>query len=214
MRLRIFLLISFLIILTSSKAADIKEINLDYGFKISIGQEEVFGKLTIYSSFKLIKNGRAIYIDSLNEYEFGNELYPIVMKTGINSYELLFEINNRPSKNYLKRLYVKNDSVYNVDKLPTFVGKPKDIDNDGILEYAGFWDNAQVWGDDNNITAYNPILYYELKTNGLVLDRPLTIQKNKTIYGNFHGFIFSEEIPQSVICLSLFQKEIDNLKTR
>lgn len=200
-------------VLTAFSPPDKKTINLDFGFNVTIGQKEDFGNFATYTFFELTSENKKIYTEnSLTEYEFGDELYPIVIKTGADSYELLFEINDRPNKNYLKRLFIKNDSVYNEDKLPTFIAKPKDVDNDGVKEYAGFWDYAQVWGENNNLTAYNPIIFYKITKVGLRLDSTLTMKINEEIYGKFYGFSFSEESEQLTSSLKLFNNEIDNLK--
>src|SRR5690606_14227763 len=189
------------------------KIDLENGFSVEFVEEEDFGSFIVYSIFELCKDGEVIYTDnSLTEYEFGNELYPIVLKTGQNAFELLFEINDRPNKNYLKRLFIKNTQIVSEDKLPTFTSKPVDIDNDGIKEYVGFWDYAQTWGENGNWTTYNPILYYSVTETGLQLDSLLTRERNKNIYGEFYGFQFSEhvEIPASV--MEKFEEEVNRIK--
>jgi hypothetical protein len=144
----------------------------------------------------------------LTEYQFEDKLYPIVLKTVNDKYELLFEINDRPNKNYLKRIIVIDNKVAQVDKLPTFISRPKDLDDDGIKEYAGFWDYSQIWGENNALIAYNPILYYSISENGLELDSSLTIEKNGAIYGDFHGFEFSEKQEMPISTNEAFDKEI------
>lgn len=191
---------------------DLKTIKLDFGFIVSVGQEEDFEKFSTYTYFHLTRNNTTIFIDSsLTEYEFGNNLFPIIIKTGDNSFELLFEINDRPNKNYLKRLFIKDNKLVRQDKLPTFEGKPIDINQDGIKEYAGFWDYSQVWGDDNNLTAYNPILYYSLTTKGLLLDSLLTRERNELIYGKFYGYAFSENEEQPISVTEKFEQELKRI---
>lgn len=179
--------------------AGFKTIELDFGFKATIGREEDFGEFKTYKYFKLERNNSIVYLDSSNtEYEFSDKLFPIILQTGDNSFELLFEVNNRPGKNYLKRLFVGNSKLIGQDKLPTFSSKPSDINNDGIKEYSGFWDYTQVGGSVENgdlRTEYNPTIYYSVTKTGLELDSLLTIQENEKIYGQFYGFSFSSEIP-------------------
>ena len=189
---------------------DLKTIKLDYDFIISIGQEEDFEKFKTYSFFQLARNNSIIYIDSsLTEYEFGDKLFPIVIKSGDNSFELLFEINDRPSKNYLKRLFIKDNKLVGQDKLPTFETIPKDIDDNGTLEYAGYWDYQQIWGKNDNLTSYNPILYYSVTSQGLMLDSLLTKERNENIYGKFYGFSFSENDEQPVSVTKKFEQELE-----
>ena len=187
-----------------------KQINLDFGFKLIVGQEEELEKVMTYTYLKLIRYNTTIYVDSsFTEYECGNKLFPIILKTGDNSFELLIEVNNRPNKNYLKRLYIKGDKLSKQDILPTFESNPIDINKDGIKEYAGFWDYSQVWGENNDFTAYNPILYYSVTSNGLRLDSLLTKQRNEMIYGVFYGFSFSETHEQPARVIEKFEKELE-----
>jgi len=191
---------------------DLKTIKLDFNFIVSLGKEEDYEKFKTYNFFHLTRNNTTIFIDSLlTEYEFENKLFPIIIKTEDNSFELLFEINDRPNKNYLKRLIVIDNKLVRQDKLPTFEAKPIDINNDGITEYAGYWDYSQVWGDDNNLTAYNPILYYSITTKGLLLDSLLTIERNKMIYGEFYGFEFSEINAQPISVTKKFKQELKRI---
>ena len=191
-------------------SSNFKTIDLDFDFKVILGQEEDFETFKTYTYFKLVRNSNTIYIDnSLTEYNFGNDLYPIVLPTENDSFELLFEINNRPSKNYLKRFFVKNDKLVKQDKLPVFETKSKDINNDGIKEYAGFWDYSQIWGEDNKFTAYNPILYYSVTRTGLQLDTILTRERNELIYGQFYGFSFNEKREQPISVIAKFEKELN-----
>ena len=189
-----------------------KTIDLAYGFKANIGQSEDFKTFKTYSFFELKHFDKVIYTDTLLEYEFGHKLYPIVLQTGENKYELLFEINDRPTKNYLKRIIVLNEKIIKMDKLPTFISKAHDLDGDGIKEYAGFWDYSQVWGEKNDITAYNPILYYKVVPAGLKLDSALTIKKNKEIYGEFYGFDFNERQEVSTVKSDIFENEVDKIE--
>ncbi len=183
--------------------------SLDYGFKVTVKDDEDFGSFKTFIYFELSRNGKLIFTDKSNiEYEFGNKLYPIVMQTGKDNYELLFEINDRPNKNYLIRIFVKENRVICTDKLPTFVSKPVDINGDGIKEYAGFRDYGQMWGENNSLTAYNPILYYSVTNSGLKLDSLLTKERNELIYGKFHGYDFNEKVEVPVSVIKRFDEEI------
>lgn len=192
---------------------DLKTIKLDFDFKVYVGREEDFEEFTTYSFFKLTRGDKTNFTDSsLTEYEFGNKLFPIALKTGTNSFELLFEINDRPNKNYLRRLFIDGDKLIRLDKLPTFEGKAIDINQDGVKKYAGYWDYFQIWGENDELTVYNPILSYSVTSSGLKLDSLMTRKRNKKIYGDFYGFYYNEvlEIPISV--LQKFEEELNRIK--
>lgn len=189
-----------------------KSIKLANGFIVKIGKGEDYKTFIIYSFFELIYSNIVIYADTMREYEFGDKLYPIVLHTGADKYELLFEVNNRPNKNYLLRLFVQNKRIVKNDTLPTFITKAYDLDGDGIKEYAGYWDDSQVWGDNNDSTAYNPILFYKVESTGLILDSALTRKRNKKIYGEFYGFNFSEKHAVTVAKYKIFGAEVDKIE--
>ena len=172
-----------------------KTIELANGFKIHVGQKEDFENFETYTLFILSRNEKQLYIDtSLTEYEFGDKLYPIVRKLDNETFEILVEVNDRPNKNYLKYFKVHQGKIEGKDKLPTFISHASNLDTDDNLEFAGFWDWGETWGENNSLTAYNPIVYYELRPNGITLDSTLTIDRNTEIYGHFHGFEYNEKV--------------------
>jgi hypothetical protein len=172
-----------------------KTIKLVCDFEIKVGQKEDFEKFETYTLFILTHKNKQLYLDtSLTEYEFGDKLYPLVRQLDKETFEILVEVNDRPSKNYLKYFKVHQDKIVSTEKLPTFISKASNLDTDDNLEFAGFWDWGETWGDNGSLTAYNPIMYYELKSTGIALDSTLTISKNKDIYGDFHGFKYNEKV--------------------
>lgn len=172
-----------------------KNIKLDYDFEIRVGQKEDYEKFETYTLFILMHKNKQLFTDtSLTEYEFGDKLYPLIRQLDNETFEILVEVNDRPNKNYLKYFKVYQDKIVSTDKLPTFISGPSNLDIDDNLEFAGFWEWGETWGDNRSLTAYNPIIYYELKPDGITLDTTLTIIKNKEIYGDFHGFEYDEKV--------------------
>lgn len=189
-----------------------KTILINNDFKIKTGGNE-------NTLFILSRNEKIIYLDTTNktEYEFGDSLYPMIHKTGDNSFEILAEVNYRPFKNYLKRFQIKNDILIKVDTLPTFFCEVKNLDNDATLEYAGIWYYSEMWDDSTNqrLTVYNPIIYYEITLEGLRLDTLLTIEKNKMIYGAFKGYYYNGKLPIKVSDLGdKFENEINRISQK
>ncbi len=190
-----------------------KKLKLKYDFEIRASKGEDFGTFSTYSSFTLIHNGKVVFVDtSQAEYEFGDKLYPIIYALDSITFEILVEVNDRPNKNYLKYFKINNDSIIELKKLPTFITKPLNFGQDGNLEFAGFWDYNEVWGENGSITDYNPILFYKITKEGLVLDTVLTIKTNKAIYGSFKGFHYSEKYDIPISCGRKFAKEIQRIE--
>ena len=189
-----------------------KTIKLDHDFEIKVGRKEDFDKFETYTLFILTHKNKRLYIDtSLTEYEFGGKLYPIVRLLDNETFEILIEVNDRPSKNYLKYFKVHQDKIVSTEKLPTFISKASNLDMDDNLEFAGFWDWGETWGDNGTLTAYNPILYYEFKPSGIIMDSTLTISKNKEIYGDFHGFEYNEKVEIKTSETKKWDNEIDRI---
>lgn len=194
---------------------NLKMIKLNNDFIVRVGNEEDYEKFKTYTYFQLTRNNSIIYVDSsLTEYEFGNKLFPMVLKTGENSFELLFEINNRPGRNYLKRLFIKNNQLVTQDKVPAFEAKSIDLNRDGIKEYAGYWDYPEEWGKNYELMTYSPILYYALTEKGLRLDSALTKERNELIYGKFYGYEYSEEFALSKTVLDKFEQELKVINSK
>ena len=190
-------------------------IKLDKGFEILVGGEEDFENFKTYTLFRLNKNGTQIYQDSsLTEYEFGDKLYPLSLPFANEKFGIMVEVNDRPNKNYLKHFIIKDNKILKIEKLPTFISQAKNLDLDTDLEFAGFWDYPQTSSDGKGleITAYNPILYYHLKKNGLELDSALTIERNTKIFGKFSGYEFKESIEVPASTLAKHTAEVERVK--
>lgn len=189
-----------------------KTITLDNGFEIKVGKKEDFKEFETYALLILTHNSKQLYLDTcLAEYKFADNLYPIVRQLDEETFEILVEVNDRPSKNYLLYFKVRQDKVVSTERLPTFISKASNLDTDDNLEFAGFWDWGETWGENGSLTAYNPLIYYELKPSGLSLDSTLTILKNKEIYGNFYGFEYNEKIEIRTSQTIKLDKEISRI---
>ena len=210
--LKILIICAFSLVVTTDanakkqhqKKQSEKIVKLNYGFALNLSGAEDFVKFVTYSYLRISKNGLTIYIDKNKEYEFSDKLYPLLLKTGENSFELFLEVNDRPNKSYLTKLVINNNKLVKTEKLPTFLAKPCDLNGDGKIIYAGFWDYNQIW--DDSLTCYNPILFYIQDKSGLRLDSTLTIKINKEIYGNFYGFEYNENQVQNKKCLNKFRE--------
>jgi hypothetical protein len=168
-------------------------------------------EISTFNYLEIFQNGKMIFKDTtLTEYTLEDSLYPKLYDFK-NHLELLIEINNRPNKNEIYRFFIKEGKLVKIDTLPSFLTTPKDLDNDKKLEYAGFWDYGEVWGDPIEVTDYNPIVFYEITENGIKLDSLTTISVNTNIYGKFYGFYFNEQIEIPYKKDSKFSMEIKKI---
>jgi hypothetical protein len=167
-----------------------------------------------YNFLEIKQNGKLLFKDtSLTEYTVEDTLYPIIYGFK-NHLELLIETENRPNKNLIYKCYIKNHKLVRIDTIPTFISVPKNLDIDENLEYAGIWDYSEVWGDSIEVTGYNPIIYYEITKEGIVIDSLTTIIENRKIYGNFYGFDDTNEIEFPYKENDKFSKEIERIEDK
>lgn len=123
-------------------------------------------------------------------------LYPLWIPTGPGAGQLLVAYNGRPLKDRARRFHIQNQRVMSIDTLLTFDGPPRDVDQDGRLEFAGLDDYSEGMSDAQGhpLDVYNPVLYYEAGPAGLVLDSALTRRRAIARYGAFHGFAYSDKL--------------------
>jgi hypothetical protein len=189
-----------------------KTIKLGYGFEIKVGRNEDLPPLQVYSLFILTHNKNPIYIDtSFTEYELGDTLYPIVRAIDHETFEVLVEINDRLLKNYVKYFKVFEDQIIYTEKMPTFISSATNLDEDGNLELAGYWGAGETWGNNYSLTGYDPIIYFEIKPTGIMLDSALTISKNREFYADFYGFKYNEKIEFKTSETQKRDEEIDRI---
>ncbi|MDP9049073.1 MAG: hypothetical protein M3N14_13140 [Bacteroidota bacterium] len=186
-------------------------LNLDFSLHISNGED--FGNFSTYSTLVILHRGKRVFSDTTREYEFGDKLYPIFNKLNVNTYEILLEVNDRPSKNYLMHFILRDNKIVKKEKLPTFIAKAADLAGNTTLEYAGFWDNREIWGDRNELTDYDPILFYKITKAGIMLDSALTIKTNTAIYGKFMGFKDDTNKPVPIRTADKFTAEIKRIES-
>ncbi|CAA9271642.1 MAG: hypothetical protein AVDCRST_MAG56-3097 [uncultured Cytophagales bacterium] len=190
-----------------------KHLQLGYGFEVKAGGYEQLGHLETYTRVVVSRNGKEVFKDSsLTEYTFSHKSYPEVMPAGPEAFELLLQVNDRPNPDYLRWVRIERNALTKTGELPLFIGEAADLDGDKALERAGYWGGGEVWGENYRLTAYNPILYYETSPGGLRLDSALTRAKNRAIYGEFHGFDFSQAIPVPAARLENFDQEVSRIE--
>jgi hypothetical protein len=115
--------------------------------------------------------------------------------TGKGAGELLIEVQSPPDIGLARRFFIKQGHVEKTDTLPIFEEKARNLDNDPRPEFSGQRYSGEQWDDGKGhyFTSYSPMLYYEVRPTGLVLDTALTKRKAITQYGVFRGFGYSEK---------------------
>ena len=194
----------------------IPKIELESGFKIVGYDIETYKEYGVFTSLLVKRNDKTIYhYDNIDEFKLeGINAYLIPSKNNINQFDIVFESYSPPSKPRNIKLRIINDTIYLKTIIPSFEAQAKNLDNDGYLEFAGYWSDFEVCGENEIVTSYNPILFFEINENGLQLDTLLTIDKNTFIYGDFFGFDFSEKKPQPATTMKRHSEIIDEIKKR
>jgi hypothetical protein len=164
------------------------------------------------------RNGKKIYEDKEDtdvEYNH-NTLHPLIRNLGDNTFELLLQYGTAPNMDLVQHFIIKNDKVIKLDLYPSFATEARNLGNDSLLDYAGLWDYRQTWGNENwDSACYEPIIFYAVQKNGIVLDSGLTIKINKRIYDKFYGFSINENIGfDNHKIKSKLDRAIDTLKMK
>jgi hypothetical protein len=145
------------------------------------------------SRLAIVTDNKVIYqADSLMEFEFKEHSWPDYFKISDNKDQLLLEVNDRPNSSYILCLTILDNKIVRTEKFHMFEYDPKDFDNDGLLEYAGF--PLTIEGYTNDSTYYNPIYYIERGPTGFSIDTTLTEFMNIKLYGEFLGLDSSDKI--------------------
>ena len=187
-------------------------INIGHGFIIYCKQDE-FSDNNNGSKLNVKHNNKLIYTDKSEFYVLDDSLNPTLIVLGKDIFELFLEVDDRPNKNYLKKLKIEADKVIDSQKIPTFSSKPCHLFGDKTLVYADTWSYSEAWSDSNNkewVTCA-PIMYYKLTKKGLVLDSLYTIQKNKVIFGIMNVFDLKEAKSLPANNDTAFNKEIERI---
>lgn len=217
------------LLVTNVAAQNIKgTLALRYGFKLEACKGETSSyqtvdgaihRFTTFASLRVLHGNRVVFCDSSDSasYELRDGAYPILLKFPDSLFEIAVLLSSPPAADQARLLSIRNDKLVRSKIIPKFFGPPKDLAGNGTREYAGILDLAEEWGrgpnDTTVVTAYNPILYYKLTRNGLVLDSALTRLKNRVIYGRFYGYYLSYKhaVPVSE-CDPKLDREIDRIK--
>jgi len=169
-----------------------KTLNLEYGFRISFAESEDFDDFRLYWNTKIYLDDGVLFEDTTTMFEIKNH-YPAIRKIG-DRFEILLFVNGGPNIDKLRMLIIKNGKIITNELLPNFEMKPRDIDDDGVLESVGIMSYYEMFGDNYSFMPYDPILVYEYSANGIQLDSIQTEKVNMNVYGKFYGLKYNENL--------------------
>ncbi|UOQ70915.1 hypothetical protein [Hymenobacter cellulosilyticus] len=193
----------------------VREVPLTEGFSLRLkGGKQVDG-FCVYEALQIRKDGRLLWTDTADEYEFNEPFYPLLLPNTARRYDLLVEVNRRPGMSHGRVFRIRDGKVAGREDVPVFVAPAGNQDQDPALEYAGYWSFFETWDEQQQpLTSYNPLVFYEQTSRGLQLDSALTRQVNQRIYGQYHGFRFRQDLPQPVSIVGRLDDEVARVKRR
>ena len=187
------------------------DFTLDYGFSYSFDDLDSIDKdLKLFTSLHLKYKEQEVFKCNNYEFEFKKSNFPKVLTIDSNNYEFLFEVNDRPNKNYLLHIKVNVDSKkVKIDSLPMLIGLPHEIMNIRNIQFAGIYNYLESISskENSNYYNYNPILFYKISKKGIVLDSLFTKEQNAKIFGKFYGF----ESSNKLINRTIFDKKSEEI---
>ncbi len=173
---------------------DMHTVELPYGFSVIVSADTLSGTPSdtteAYTSFGLYRDQGLIYSDPVGRYVFSPGLYPMVLQTDPDSFQLFFEMSDTLRGNYARMLCVEGYETVSDRILPLFIAPSADVNGDGIKEYVGFSDYGAAEADS---VPYIPILYFSVLRTGIELDSTLTYRRNESVYGTFYGYDRSDK---------------------
>jgi hypothetical protein len=188
---------------------------LEYGFQINGTDREYFDQYGVFTKLEVTRNGLQLFEhDYVEEFEIDNLESYVFKLDGQNSFELVFESTSPPAKPWLTLYRLENDKIVSMTKLPSMDVKPRNLDEDDFLEFAGYWSWIETYGPDQEYVSYNPLLVYEVTDTGIRIDSLLTMEINKEIWGNFEGYDFSDKISMDSEAVKKLKEIIERLKNQ
>jgi hypothetical protein len=150
---------------------------------------ENFDDYINYYNLSIFFKDSLIFNDNQKEFRLDeNPYYSKIIKTH-DGYDILLEFDDRPFRNKILLLKIKNKSIFKVEIIPSFNNYPKDINFDGYAEYFGQLQYDDFVCKKCDSINYNPILYYNMNEyEGVILDSLTTIEQNKKFFLDFYGF--------------------------
>lgn len=170
------------------------EINLGHDIKLVIPTHgEKQDSCRHYTNIELKYGNDRVYQDSTqNEYIFlCNKFYPQARKLRNNRFEILLEEFDGPDIDKTLAIYLK-DGKFESAKLLPFFGNAPEEDIDGKKEYHGILNTIEGYSNDS--CYYDPMLYYYITEDGIMLDSLVTRQKISDRWGKFYGYERSDKI--------------------
>jgi len=157
------------------------------------------------SRLKIYLDAQVIYsANPIDEFEFYDHAWPSYLHVSENTHQLLLVVNDRPLKNYILCLTFSHDTLVSKTQFHLLENPPKDFDNDGLLEYAGFRDWMEQYSNNPNDPMYfHPIQYVELGKAGFQIDTTLIRKVNTWLYHKIpdhpHIYPVYKPIPRDTI---------------
>ena len=162
---------------------------LPNGYSFVCDSSEDFDKFKVYSSCKIAHNNLNILkFDSMTEFEVTRGYPEGISHSGI--YSLNLYLNDRPLRDKIVSISIKNNRVMKIDTLPLFPMYPFSIDSTHIDYVAWIRDLYEI--SDNKI-PYSPVLFYRCDSGSFIFDKDLTKSVNAKIYGKYYGAQYSEK---------------------
>lgn len=172
-------------------------VSLDNGFEIHFARKADIGiksEEDWYSVIAINKDGKTVVSDTSEQaYSSRNtslpswKNYPLLLPLANGAFEVIVLRDNYPRIPQAIAFRVKDGKMAGKQHLAIFYNTAAaNLDADENKEFAGEPDMMPAV--ERGKIAYDPILYYELRGDGLALDSALTMKQNAAIYGKFMGF--------------------------
>ncbi|MGB0839940.1 MAG: hypothetical protein ACPGXL_07360 [Chitinophagales bacterium] len=142
-----------------------------------------------YQQLEVSIEETVVFIDTLSTFTTYRGLLPIVHELDSGALEILLGFFNQQFHGQIVRIRIKTDnSLGKIDTLPLFQNSHADVDKDGVVEFMGYLHPSKTYCRNCDSVYYNPLLIYEMRSNGFCLDSSATKNWIERHYQTFEGW--------------------------
>ncbi len=144
-------------------------------------------EMPVYKNLKMVYEDQLIYENTEKTFITNFGILPIIRDLDNGEVEALLGVKTASTFNIL-RFVIEDKRILSQERLPLFSGGHRNVDEDEAIEFMGYLENYGDYCMFCDSVYYNPLLIYEMRSDGFRLDSTATRQWIEKHYEEFKGF--------------------------